>query len=389
MDFLTKLLPAMQQQQLEAITALGEKFSTSLNSLRADVLNNDNNFHVDRSGDNSPGLSHGADKQNEANASISADHPRGRKRSRSSSAETCLSHVESSSSTRRPSKKDVDAISTSASNQLYDGLMNEMLGQEDNQLEDPDQDVWSDLIKEYNDEDSFGTEVAPPLASMAKLMWSKKLTNEKLKGRLEKVQIPTNCRFLSVKSCNKPIWAKADSKRSNDLVLQKLQTTVSKSQVHILQLADQIIKAPKQGNLIVIEPSILLNLAKDALCLIGNANQQLNQYRRVGLIGAMPHLKGLAKDVSEEDLLLFGDDLDKRIQSLQDEEETSKVLSRPSTPYSKNNFKNYKQPSSSYSSSAKYNQSKNEKTFSKDRNHSLRRYTQTLKYKGYKGRKQW
>ncbi|XP_057315176.1 uncharacterized protein LOC130656356 [Hydractinia symbiolongicarpus] len=105
MDFLTKLLPAMQQQQLEAITALGEKFSTSLNSLRADVLNNDNNFHVDRSGDNSPGLSHGADKQNEANASISADHPRGRKRSRSSSAETCLSHVESSSSTRRPSKK--------------------------------------------------------------------------------------------------------------------------------------------------------------------------------------------------------------------------------------------------------------------------------------------
>ncbi|XP_057299254.1 uncharacterized protein LOC130629891 [Hydractinia symbiolongicarpus] len=304
MDFLTKLLPAMQQQQLEAITALGEKFSTSLNSLRADVLNNDNNFHVDRSGDNSPGLSHGADKQNEANASISADHPRGRKRSRSSSAETCLSHVESSSSTRRPSKKDVDAISTSASNQL----------------EDPDQDVWSDLIKEYNDEDSFGTEVAPPLASMAKLMWSKKLTNEKLKGRLEKVQIPTNCRFLSVKSCNKPIWAKADRKRSSDLVLQKLQTTVSKSQVHILQLADQIIKAPKQGNLIVIEPSILLNLAKDALCLIGNANQQLNQYRRVGLIGAMPHLKGLAKDVSEEDLLLFGDDLDKRIQSLQDEE---------------------------------------------------------------------
>ncbi|XP_057300158.1 uncharacterized protein LOC130630612 [Hydractinia symbiolongicarpus] len=365
----------MQQQQLEAITALGEKFSTSLNSLRADVLNNDNNFHVDRSGDNSPGLSHGADKQNEANASISADHPRGRKRSRSSSAETCLSHVESSSSTRRPSKKDVDVISTSASNQLYDGLMNEMLGQEDNQLEDPDQDVWSDLIKEYNDEDSFGTEVAPPLASMAKLMWSKKLTNEKLKGRLEKVQIPTNCRFLSVKSCNKPIWAMADSKRSNDLVLQKLQTTVSKSQVHILQLADQIIKAPKQGNLIVIEPSILLNLAKDALCLIGNANQQLNQYRRVGLIGAMPHLKGLAKDVSEEDLLLFGDDLDKRIQSLQDEEKTSKVLSRPSTPYSKNNFKKYKQPSSSYSSSAKYNQSKNEKTFSKDRNHSLRRYT--------------
>ncbi|XP_057316824.1 uncharacterized protein LOC130657847 [Hydractinia symbiolongicarpus] len=231
--------------------------------------------------------------------------------------------------------------------------MNEMLGQEDNQLEDPDQDVWSDLIKEYNDEDSFGTEVAPPLASMAKLMWSKKLTNEKLKGRLEKVQIPTNFRFLSVKSCNKPIWAKADSKRSNDLVLQKLQTTVSKSQVHILQLADQIIKAPKQGNLIVIEPSILLNLAKDALCLIGNANQQLNQYRRVGLIGAMPHLKGLAKDVSEEDLLLFGDDLDKRIQSLQDEEKTSKVLSRPSTPYSKNNFKKYKQPSSSYSSSAK------------------------------------
>lgn len=38
----------MQQQQLEAITALEEKFSTLLNSLRADVfLNKDKIFHVE------------------------------------------------------------------------------------------------------------------------------------------------------------------------------------------------------------------------------------------------------------------------------------------------------------------------------------------------------
>ena len=55
---------------------------------------------------------------------------------------------------------------------------------------------------------------------------------------------------------------------------------------------------------------------RHALVLAGNANQQLNQFRRDSL-KLTNNMRQLAKDAPEEDDFLFGDDLDKRILAVQ------------------------------------------------------------------------
>ena len=386
MDFLSKFFPAMQQQQMNAINALGNTFANSLTSLQTNILAQ-NTGPVDRSGDNSPGPSTAIAGRSHhgANASVSVDDvssvrssSRKRRRSRSRSSSSPSSVVSKST----PSHQD-EVLSTTASNKLIDDI----LGRNEANppaVTDPHQEIWGDLLHEYNDEESFGTEVSPPLASMAKLMWNKKLSTEKIKIRMDKVSIPSNCKFLSVKNCNKPIWSKADSKRSSDISLQKIQSALAKSQVHILNLADALTKAPKQGDLVVVDPAVILGQAKDALCLTGYTNQLLNQYRRSGLIFSMPaNMRGLSKDVPEEDTLLFGDDLDKRIITLQAAEKTNKVFSNSSdhkqprgfnnnysNKYKNNTYNNsYKKNSQKWDSSKyKHKDSKNEKTSSKENN---------------------
>ena len=113
---------------------------------------------------------------------------------------------------------------------------------------------------------------------MVKVMFVNSLAPEKLKARLDGSKVPANCRFLAVISCNKPIWAKADSKRYNDLSIQKIQGALLKSQVRLLQLADNLVQAQQnKGGQILVDPQQLLTLTKDSLCLAGYANQQLNQ----------------------------------------------------------------------------------------------------------------
>ena len=60
---------------------------------------------------------------------------------------------------------------------------------------DPKQELWAEVLREHETTETLGSEISPPLASSFKLMFSKKLTPEKLKERLEEVKIPPISRF--------------------------------------------------------------------------------------------------------------------------------------------------------------------------------------------------
>ena len=53
----------------------------------------------------------------------------------------------------------------------------------------------------------------------------------------------TYCKILAVKSCNKQIWARKDQSRSNDLLLQKIQSSMVKSNVNLLHIAESLMQA--------------------------------------------------------------------------------------------------------------------------------------------------
>ena len=154
-----------------------------------------------------------------------------------------------------------------------------------------------------------------------------------------------------------------------------------KSNVHLLRIAESLIQAGDSttpGDSATVDTPALLGMVRNALMLAGNANQQLNQYRRDSL-KLSNHMRQLAKDAPEEDVLLFGDDLDKRITSVQATEKTAKLLEKPeqkhtgfyphNRPYdnryrsTKDNFRHKEKPSYT---SFKNQPSKNAKTSSKE-----------------------
>jgi len=63
---------------------------------------------------------------------------------------------------------------------------------------------------------------------------------------------------------------------------------------------------------------------RESIGFAGHSNQNLNQYRRELYRASIPTaMHSITKDVPEEDELLFGDDLEKRAQEVQN---TSKAL---------------------------------------------------------------
>jgi len=96
-----------------------------------------------------------------------------------------------------------------------------------------------EIMNDYREEEEMGAEIIAPLMSTAKVMWIKKLDSKKLKAKLESHKVPSNCKFMRVKSCNKFIWAQAKC-RSEDIKFQAIQQSLLKSEVCVLRAAEAL-----------------------------------------------------------------------------------------------------------------------------------------------------
>ena len=329
LDIFSKLLPLMQQQQLMTLNQLGSTFNASLEKL-ADKLENRlvnvlsvNSKESHQHGDISPGNPSHTDHTRDD--SLGRGRPHGeispdrsvltetsagsfnlyqgtwddqakvdRKRKLDQSQKSSCTETLASKKSRGPGHQATDdAVSVIASCRLDDSeSVHQVAGQADDTVKQPklpatldqQQDLWSDVNIEFEDNE-FGPELCPPLASSAKVMYTKKLASEKLKSKMDGVKIPSNCQFMAVKPCNYPIWSRPDQSRQNDIGLQRIQTTMSKSNVHLLQLTEELVESSKlsTNGLVRVDVNKLLQLARNSLVLAGNANQQMNQFRRDSL----------------------------------------------------------------------------------------------------------
>lgn len=192
-----------------------------------------------------------------------------------------------------------------------------------------EENYWDDIPEVYQEKTEFGPECLSSLSSAVKLMFTRPIPADKLSQLLDEAKIPANCQFMAVKKVNVPIWSRQDQKRDNDLNITKTQRSWIKSSTGYLELAQEISEAKEQGRL--IDTKKMLGIIKSSLCIAGHANQLTNQYRRQGLI-VEPSLSALRKDVPEGDTLLFGDDLEKRIVSIQNNQKLVSAVNKRSAP---------------------------------------------------------
>ena len=80
-----------------------------------------------------------------------------------------------------------------------------------------------DIVSEFdNGDDSLCSPVLPQLADIVNKRWSEKMTDKKLKEKLEKYGRPSNCEKLMVPKVNPEIW-------QQDLRLANVQNAVVKA----------------------------------------------------------------------------------------------------------------------------------------------------------------
>jgi len=263
-----------------------------------------------------------------------------------------------------------DMVSTAASGNL-DSLLGKMLPSQGKEstpkskkpLGDADQELWSEVLEEYQVGEEKGPEIMAPLMSTAKVMWTKELDPDKLKQKLASAKIPENCGFMEVKQCNKFIWGQAKC-RSEDIKLQSIQQALTKSQVLVLKSAEMLSNAAKAGD--NPDYKALLMLMRDSIGLAGHANKNLNQFRRDMFRASIPApMQSITKDVPEEDKLLFGDNLEKRAQELQTSSKALSALKMPQNPQKAAKSSSAYPSTSSYR--PKYHHHHQQKPYSRDR----------------------
>ena len=163
--------------------------------------------------------------------------------------------------------------------------------------------------------------VHPALAEIVSKVWTTCLSQQKLKDKKENFLRPDNIDSLVVTKCNEEIWSLNTGKMphitSNDIKLQSAQNTYIKATSPIILLAHSLVSARENPVECKIDTEKALQECMDALMLQAAAQSQLDNFRRDQLKAILPNdLRSLAADPNDGSKLLFGDNLDKRIQDI-------------------------------------------------------------------------
>ena len=181
---------------------------------------------------------------------------------------------------------------------------------------DNDQMYWEQAASQYEVQNDFGPEVMSHLACAMNRFWTLSLEEDKLKTLKDKAKIPSNCRFMSVKETNKPVFTTASpNARTLDLAIQKMQVTHAAMASHIMHAVTEL-KSSMNGEQSSHTKAVADRL-KDALMLAGDNNQQLNALRRSIFKPTIPtHLKKICDLPPEDAEKLFGDNIQEKLSEI-------------------------------------------------------------------------
>ena len=124
---------------------------------------------------------------------------------------------------------------------------------------------------------------------------------------------PENCPKMITPKCNEEIWRGdilSSSRRSNDMVLPKIQMQTVKTACGMSDAGDKIINLHLKSD----QCREVITFAIDALVLLGVEIGEINQFRREQMKDRLPiKMEPLTKNFSTESKWLVGNDLSKRI----------------------------------------------------------------------------
>ena len=151
------------------------------------------------------------------------------------------------------------------------------------------------------------------LAAMLNKMARSKLSEEKLKEKLNKYSRPQNCENLVGAKVNPEIWSKIRPEtRSRDLKMPKIQNTILKAITPLAELSDSL----KSKN-DVFDTAKAVRQILDSVALLTHANCDIIQRRRELI---RPDLNKLYQQICAEHVsftgFLFGDDLPQKIKDI-------------------------------------------------------------------------
>ncbi len=191
-------------------------------------------------------------------------------------------------------------------------------------------DALAEIGNAYADIANLGTEVDGQLATIVNNILTSRMTDEKVKEKMEKFIRPVNCNKLEVSRVNVEIWDRLSVQaRARDQRAQRVQKSVIQAMVAVTSAVSDLVRDAKTGETASAKMADTITKLVDALALMNHAMQDSNQHRRDDLKGEINQAyKGLSKGAPGPSTLLYGDDLTSRIKDMN---ESNRVASKIGT----------------------------------------------------------
>ena len=177
-------------------------------------------------------------------------------------------------------------------------------------------DSLRSFAQDLTTDEDVGPEVSTQLADIMSNLLGKKLSDEKIKTRIDENAPPSNIPLLQPPRVNECIWELLKSgPRSSDIRMRKIQVRLTRGLSALARLADKLLECKKKGSVPDLADS--LNQCLQSFALIGNANYELSLRRRETLRSQLnSKYSRLCYQSTPVTTLLFGDDITKRVEDI-------------------------------------------------------------------------
>ena len=230
-----------------------------------------------------------------------------------------------------------------------EGLLNQLLNSdappEDVDSTDVEQEAEDELLsqlnKEYESEDSVGDDIAnTQLAKLVTKMFRSKMADKTLQEKMDRHARPANCEAAKPTRVNTGIYRRlGEYTKKRDFNLYKIQQVLIKGIIPVIKIADLCMSGDLNGE----RGQQAKRLALESLSLLTHTNYELNIQRKLFMkpdIGK-DYAALCSPQVPFTDWL-FGDDLQKQLKDIGDENKIgARVLSTHKSSFGNSgNFNN-------------------------------------------------
>lgn len=205
-------------------------------------------------------------------------------------------------------------------NELQNELLksNPELSDNENESEDSLDDTLSELQKEYESDDIVGAKLQnKQLAKLVDKMFRHRMPDKALKDKIDRQERPENCQNVKPTRVNQGIWGKlGEPSKKRDLQLYKIQQALVKGIIPVARMTD----LSMTGRVDKEQLHDMKINGLEALSLLTHVNYEINMQRKQLMkadIGK-DYATLCSPQVPFSDLL-FGDDLQKQLKDIGDE----------------------------------------------------------------------